>query len=172
MQTKGRTLPSRHLCSDRPSLVPRQSRQRSGAPPGGAPPPTAWSDTWRPLRKEPARRGWKCPLPVAPTDPLSNALHSEEELVITALIIIPQTMCPPGFPLSFPPPLLPPPFCPVFTSCFGGSRVACTCICTGASALVFIQVVTVTTGTVVPSDKVVAELRAASLRVVPTFVIV
>lgn len=40
----------------------------------------------------------------------------------------------------------------------------------GASALVFRQVVTMTTGAVVPSDKVVTELRAAGLWVVPTLI--
>lgn len=54
---------------------------------------------------------------------------------------------------------------PVFTSRFG-----CTCVCTGASASVFLQVVTMTTGAVVSSHEVVTELRAARVRVVLTFV--
>lgn len=86
MQNKGRKLPSRHLCSVRQCFVPRQSRQRSGAPPVGAPPQTACTDSRHSLRKEPARRGWKCHLYAAPTDPRSNALRSEEEFVIIAVI--------------------------------------------------------------------------------------
>lgn len=176
---KGRTLPSRHLCSDRQWFVPRQSRQRSGAPPVGAPPQTACTHSQHSLRKEPARRGWKCDLYAAPTDPPSNALHSEEEFVIIAVTIHITTYhisMSHNVPASFRS-LLPSPtsasasyISPVFASCFDCACVGCTCVCTGASVLVFLQVVTMTTGAVVASDEVVAELRAASLRVVLTFV--
>lgn len=41
---------------------------------------------------------------------------------------------------------------------------------TSARVVVFLQVVTMTTGAVVPSDEVVAELCAFSLGVIPAFV--
>lgn len=164
----GSALPSGRLCSDRRCFAPRQSRQRSGAPPAGARPQTACTRSRRSWRTAPARTGWKCHLCAAPTGPPSNALHPEEEFVITAAFLTHTApSSPPPPPTAASASSSPP---PIFTSCFDCAHVSRTRLRTGASALVFLQVVTMTTGAVVPSDVVVTELGAAGLRVVLAFV--
>lgn len=73
-------------------------------------------------------------------------------------------------------------FPPAFTSCFSFVPfpqlvsfslpvfTIASIICTSASVFVHVQVVTMATGAVVPSNEVVTELRASVLRVVLTFV--